>query len=185
MIASWLASHWYWFIGAGVLLAVVTQPALAWRFKWQIALAAAIALAVMQWMAADSLRKRLENLQLTSALERHRLEAAARATERKRVDDMAALDARLTKENTDALLAKDGLIADLRAGALRVRNDRKCPASGSAQAGASTGSGHGAEGVYLPPEAQERVLRIGAEADDVVRQLTACQAVIRLDRGQQ
>lgn len=182
---SWIASHWYWFVGAGVLAAILANPAMAWRFKWQLALVAVTGLAVIQWMAADSLRKRLIDLDLKSANAALDAEKAARDAERKRVEDMAALELVLTKENTDALLYRDNLIASLRAGAQRVRNDRKCPSSRPAQAGAGVGTNPAPEGVYLPPEAQERVLRIGAEADDVVRQLTACQAVITSDRALQ
>lgn len=184
MIVSWIASHWYWFVGAGVTVGIATNPVMAWRLKWQVALAAVGALAVMQWMAASSLRAKLDSAQADSVKAQLKDEKDARDVERRHAADMTALEAQLTKENTDALVARDNLIADLRADRVRVRERFTCPKQ-AATAGASPArSDDPAQGGLSSADA-ELLLRIGAEADDVVRQLTTCQAVIRSDRALQ
>lgn len=70
----------------------------------------------------------------------------------------------------------DRTIADLRSGNLRLRRDLAKAVCVSSDQGA--GSREGEAATRLLREAGERVIRIGREADAVVRQLTACQAVV-------
>lgn len=87
-----------------------------------------------------------------------------------------AITARLSQENEDAREDFDRRLAAARAGAVRVRDDRQCPATAQAETGTAVAGGDAAPGAYLPAAALERVLRIGGyEADEVVRQLTAAQ----------
>ena len=63
--------------------------------------------------------------------------------------------------------------------------DAICPASTGNTAGsitAAAGLGYGATHARLPDALADAVLAIGADADKVVEQLTACQAVVIADR---
>lgn len=92
------------------------------------------------------------------------------------------IDNQLQKGNDNADDHTSRLIADLRAGNKRLRNQlaaRTCPAA-SAPTGA--GSGNETEAAGLSTEDGEFLIRFAREADDVARQLNACQAVIQADR---
>jgi hypothetical protein len=102
----------------------------------------------------------------------------ARETEYRHRLAVGDVDAKLTK----ALLAHDEALQALdRArdtGTVRVRDDRKCPAAHVPATGTTASGRDGAEGVYLPRDAEGRVLRLASEADRNTDQLTACQAYI-------
>lgn len=102
----------------------------------------------------------------------------ARETEYRHRVAVADVDAKLTK----AMLAHDEALQALadsrRAGTVRVRDDRKCPAH-LPEAEPTAGRGDDTAGVYLPREAEQRVLRLAAEADRNTEQLSACQAYIQ------
>lgn len=108
-----------------------------------------------------------------------------RAIEQKAAQDMTAVAVKLQKENLNGLAKKDRVIADLRSGALKLRI---CPASEAAAgvagpAVASSGQRDNAgQGAYLSRPRVETLIGIANEADDLVRTLTACQAVIQADR---
>lgn len=106
--------------------------------------------------------------------------------------DMAALDEKFTKEIEDAKRVSDRDIAAVRAGELRLRERFTCPAPGPAagpsggadKAGTTTGLGDDpAPGGLRQPDA-EFLIRYSDEADTVVRQLSACQAIVNRDRKQ-
>lgn len=118
--------------------------------------------------------------------------AAIAKKEREKVEAMAKLDADYQKEIADAVATRERTIADLRAGAIRVREHLTCgPAkspfggSPSGKAGTGTGVGDGSAQGGLSGADVELVLRIASEADEVVRQLTRCQQIIRDDRAGQ
>lgn len=124
----------------------------------------------------------------TDALEvefKRRIDAEA-----KHAEDMAAIDAQYTKEKTDAKNKSEAAIAAVRSGAIRVREQFTCAPNAGSPSGAgnapstSTSVGDGIKGGGLRAEDAELVLRIADEADTVVRQLSACQAIVRRDRGQ-
>lgn len=90
----------------------------------------------------------------------------------------------LTKENTDAKVESARLRADLAAGKLRWSVPvASCPGGGgTAQAASGAGGGDAGPRAELPPEVAADLLAIGDDADDAVRQLTACQAILRAER---
>lgn len=103
----------------------------------------------------------------------------ARADERRKAKEQAAIAAKLIEENADALADRDRTIADLRAGNVQLRDRFTCrvpdPAAGAG------GSDEAPQGGLLPADA-EFLVSLAAEADEVARQLAACQAVVRSDR---
>lgn len=107
-------------------------------------------------------------------------EAVIRVREHQMADEVAAI-ANAYEEDRRAIEAKtrDAVLADLRAGRIRLRNDAaaRCPVPAAAQASAAPGVDHvaaadGGEAARVAADA----IGIGAEAD---AQLAACQAVIR------
>lgn len=105
--------------------------------------------------------------------------------ERARVQDMNALDARFTEELNDAKREADDLVAAVRADERRLRNRFTCPAAtGSAGSGTSPGAsvGDAGEESGLRTADAEFLIRLAAEADQVVTQLRACQAIVAADR---
>lgn len=169
--------------------------ALLWRFKWQVLLVAALGLALWQRDVANGLREdiaahALEDERAAGAAKADKLQAetAAREVERIHVDEMAAIAAQHEQEKQHALAEKDAVIAGLRDGTYRLRT--RLAAAGAtadlaAQVGAAAGIGDGAAQTGLRIEDAEFLLSEASRADDVVRQLTACQAVIVSDRGVQ
>ena len=105
----------------------------------------------------------------------------------KRVADIAVQHA---KEAENARRKHAAMVDGLRTGAIQLRGvDTRCPAEpgqgGSAQTGSPAGgSNDSAGGVIFGPLDAAFLVDLAAEADAVAGQLTACQAVIRADRGQ-
>lgn len=115
------------------------------------------------------------------------LEEEARATERRHAADMAKVAGDLQKDLDDERTRNSGFIADVRAGRLQLRDpgaaSAACGVGGAAgKAGTAAGSGDGAPSGLLSGSASEFLLGLAGEADAVVRQLGACQAVIIKDR---
>jgi prophage endopeptidase len=169
------------------MIALWAKAALKWLagLPWQVwaAIALCVALLALRWHWIGVGEDRIQ-AQWDEAEAGHRAAAAVHAAEvaatesRWRADFDAAVS-RLTQENADALVERDGLIADLRAGTARLRDKFRCPSGGvPGSAGAGPGTDDAAD-AYLSESDQEFLVRIGAEADDVVRQLTACQATLR------
>lgn len=169
--------------------------ALLWRFKWQALLVVALGLAMWQRDVANGLRADIAAHELADGRatreaveEARQAEADNRAKERTHNEKMAAIAAQFEQEREHALAEKDSVIADLRDGTLRLRTRLAAAAATgnlAAQAGASAGSGDGPEATGLRVEDAEFLVRESERADDVVRQLTACQAVIVSDRALQ
>lgn len=130
-------------------------------------------------------------LQQIDAAHRTQLQAATdlvRAQELKASQDMAAMDAKKTKELNDAKNAAATDIAALRSGGIRVRDEFTCAGAAGAggEAGATAtapGLGHATQAGGLQAADAEVVLHIGAEADEVALQLQACQAIVTQDRA--
>lgn len=107
-------------------------------------------------------------------------EQGARAEEQQRAETMATIGARHEEDRAAAPAVNDAVVADLRSGALRLRNDlAACHTHRLSQAAASAGQRDEAPdlGVTLAGPA----VRIGRDADD---QLRACQAVVAADRAE-
>lgn len=105
-------------------------------------------------------------------------EAAARETERDlHTDTITALNQLLT-DQANANLRLTALLAGRGDGTVVVRDDRKCPAPRVPPAAGDTRGDPGAPGVYLPPDAETRVLRLADHADGTADKLRACQATL-------
>ncbi len=102
----------------------------------------------------------------------------ARATEHTQADKLAAIGVKHEEDRAAAPAVADAVVADLRSGALRLRNDlAACHTDRLSQAAASASERDAAPdfGSTLAGPA----VRIGRDADNDLR---ACQAVIRADR---
>lgn len=115
------------------------------------------------------------------------LETAARAAEKLKQDTLAALAADYEKDLENAENQRKADVAAARSGAISLRD----PGTGSACAGGSpaspatsgAGGGNGQAGGKLSSDATEFLLSEADRADTIVRQLTACQAVVSADRS--
>lgn len=107
----------------------------------------------------------------------------AREAEQAHVAEIDRIAKNLIEERNRGFEERDKTISDLRAGTRRVRDRFKCPA-GQPTAGSGTpaAGGHGGAQAGLSDNDAEFLVREASRADEVVRQLTACQAVIRSDR---
>lgn len=103
-----------------------------------------------------------------------------RATEHTQADQLAAIGAKHEEARAAAPAVADAVVADLRSGALRLRNDLAAchtdllsqTAAGALERDAAT---------KRREEFAGRVVRIGRDADD---QLRSCQAIIAADRAE-
>jgi len=102
----------------------------------------------------------------------------ARATEHTQAETMVTIGAKHEEDRAAAPAVVDAVVADLRSGALRLRNDlAACHTDLLSQTAAGTLERDAA--TQRREEFAGRVVRIGRDADD---QLRACQAVIQADR---
>lgn len=124
---------------------------------------------------------RVAALQAEYAQATAKAEAAARAKEQASADQMAAVDAQHAQELQHAKQDADAVIADLRAGTLRLRRQwRGCETAASVPApGASVASPDAA--AEQRSEGARDLVRIAAEADSEIR---ALQAIVKADRGE-
>lgn len=102
-----------------------------------------------------------------------------RATERTQADKLAAIGVKHEEDRTAAQAVPDAVVAELRAGTVRLRHDlATCHTDRLSEAAASAGERDAPAdlGVTLAGPA----VGIGRDADD---QLRACQAVIAADRA--
>jgi hypothetical protein len=128
-----------------------------------------------------------ENEQLTTANAKiMELQEAARAEERAKAQAVAAISEKYEKEKIDAAAQKARDIAAARAGALSLRIPApSCPGAGGGETGAApaaAGERDGRAPGELPREVTANLLALADDADEVVQQLSACQAVVRADR---
>lgn len=103
--------------------------------------------------------------------------------------EMAALDERFTHEIETAKSRAAADLAAVRDGTVRVRDRFTCPADPGRPSGAAADTGTTPSvGDDAPPSGlqaadAEFLLREAERADEVTRQLQACQAIVRRDRG--
>lgn len=111
--------------------------------------------------------------------------ADARAKEKQNADALAKIGEKHAKDNeTNAAQAKRD-VAAARDGALRLRVPGACPASRNgpaAQPVTPAGGRDDSTTGELPREVVANLLQLANDADAIVGQLTACQAVILEDR---
>jgi len=120
-------------------------------------------------------------------LEIDRLNRAARAAEQLQAARVAGIAAQYEKDLQNANRTRDAALAAARAGSLVLRDPGAAPCKDAGggpggQAPAAAGGRDGAPGGGLSGQAAEFLLGEAARADEVVRQLTACQAVLLSDR---
>lgn len=108
-------------------------------------------------------------------------EDAANTEKRQQAANAAAL-ATLQQENKDAQRRLNNDIAALRTGNLKLRESLRAPRCGVSEAPAGAGGSDDPGVAYVSREGQEFFLRLGADADRVVRKLTACQAILSAER---
>lgn len=103
-----------------------------------------------------------------------------RATEHQQADTLATIGAKHEEDRAAATAVADAVVADLRSGALRLRNDlAACHTDRLSQAAASASERD------APPDFGSTLagpaVRIGRDADNDLR---ACQAVVAADRAE-
>jgi hypothetical protein len=114
------------------------------------------------------------------------LQEQARKDEQTHAAALAAVSTDYERKLSDANKQRAADAAALRAGTLRLRDPnltglRACGGLGT-QVGAGAGRRDGPEGGELSEAAAGFLLEFASDADDVARQLTACQAVVVKDR---
>ncbi|MGC0155851.1 hypothetical protein ACPRNU_25630 [Chromobacterium vaccinii] len=152
-----------------------------WR---EIVLAAAVAaLAFLGWeMRAVIAQRDAAVVRASLAQQQVAATQAARAREHQAAADDAATSAAYEKDLEDGKLELQAALAR-HAAALRLREQQPAAGRGDLPA-AATGAGRrdaSAPADFLAAHGED-ALRLAGEADDVVRQLSACQSVIRSDR---
>lgn len=135
--------------------------------------------------AGEAATTAIYEAKIAEAREEARLLADAyRIQEKANAQEMAVIDQQHQEALTNAQAEADRVLESVRAGTVRVRNKLTCPkaSSGVSDVASTTSSGDAGEGSGLSQADAELVLRIAAEADQVVHQLKACQAIVRADR---
>lgn len=103
-----------------------------------------------------------------------------RGTEHQQAANMATIGAKHEEDRAAAPAVADAVVADLRSGALRLRNDlAACHTDLLSQT--TAGALERDAATQRREEFAGRVVRIGRDADD---QLRACQAVVAADRAE-
>lgn len=112
-------------------------------------------------------------------------EAANRAKEQGMAASVAAVADHYSKESARAKTENADLRRKLADGSVRLTVPGACPGGGGAPApSGSAGGGDGRTDAELPAAIAATLSAIGAEADEVARQLGACQAILRSERNQ-
>jgi hypothetical protein len=114
------------------------------------------------------------------------LQTAARDKEQVHAMAVNLLSATYEGERNALKVETTRLRAAVRSGELRLRDrhaarEQSC-GSPSGETGTAASQRDGGAGAYLSAEASEFLLELTGEADEVVRQLTACQQVLVEDR---
>lgn len=147
-----------------------------------------IATVEAKWQAREAKQ------QAAAADQYKKLYDAYRKAEQDNAVALAAISAKFEKERTDATKQHAADIAAIRAGALRLRDPGAAPVpacrGSTAETGtSSSGCNGGASCEFSGPHARllsgqtsEFLVDLAADADDVARQLAACQQVIINDR---
>ena len=115
------------------------------------------------------------------------LQASARRSEQNHALALAEISSTYQKDLTHATKQRAADVAAVRAGTLRLRVQYPAPAnpdhSGVLQAAAGASRCDGPPAADLPAAITGDLLALAADADDLARQLAACQRVITADRA--
>lgn len=137
---------------------------------------------------ADELKDaKAANVQLTTALKRvHDLEEQVRQQEHDHSVEVANIDQQHQKDLSNARAQSSQFIDDVMSGKLRLYDPHaRCgrPGGDTGQTAGSSSVDHGGEGAELSEETERFLELEAARADEVVIQLTACQAILKDDRA--
>lgn len=150
--------------------------------SWVWGLLAAVALLGGVWLhgyhRADSgWEARWTAQEAVYAAERKAAEDAARKTEERHRAEYKAIAGRFLALQEKADEDHAATVADLRRGALRVRQRFTCPRVPDAAGSPEGTDGAGPRG--LSPADAELLLRVGRDADEIARKLNALQDAVR------
>lgn len=121
----------------------------------------------------------LSHLERDTAYRLAEAEAKARQVEQRRVEDLAALDAKYQRELDDAKGKAESVAADLRAGNLRLRQHWQASIATCELSGSAAAALHADEVAQLRAESAARIVRLGAEADAQIRALQEAYEALR------
>lgn len=129
-----------------------------------------------------------ENAELRTANDKIRsMQESARRSEQAHAAALAGVSTNYQKELSNANKQRAADIAAVRAGTLRLRVQYPASIHALGDRPAETGPGTGGcdapKGAELPESIVADLLGLAADADDITRQLTACQRVIIEDRA--
>ena len=162
-----------------LLLLAWGKSALGWLsgLSWKVwAGVAALVLVAGVWLhgrasGAESVRADWDAAEAQYAQQRAASAIEARKVEERHRAEYKAIAERFLEEQADAKIETDRVIAGLRDGSRRVRDRFTCPSLPGAAADSSGVAEAGPRG--LQPEDAAAIVRAGAEADEVARQLNA------------
>ena len=135
-----------------------------------------------RWVARENAALRAANEEISQ------LNTQAREQERQHAEAMAHISTQFQEQLQHVKSQKDSVIADLRTGAVRLRIPVTAPSTSAACGGipaeafASAAGRDGETRAELSAEAAEFLVGLASEADEVVQQLSACQALLQADR---
>lgn len=133
----------------------------------------------VEWQAIDNAKLKAATDKLAE------LTAAAIKKERSSADALADVSRQFQEDLKNERNKKERVIADLRAGAVRLRDPNgRCSGIGIAfpEAGSAPGGRDGGAGTELSERTAEYLISEASRADEIVRQLTACQKIVIKDR---
>lgn len=133
------------------------------------------------WMERENDELRQANVEII------RLQAAARAQEQRQAELMATISITYQEQLTHETAQHRADIAALRAGALRLRDRAAIKNTDCHPVPETPAAAIGRDdlpGAELSGAASEFLLVLTSRADNLARQLAACQSVIRADRAQ-
>lgn len=134
-----------------------------------------------KWVARENTELLAANAKIKSLKDKYRQQEQDAATA------IAVISSQYQRELNHVKTDKDRVIADLRVGAYRLRIPVASPlntcGSLAAYAAPATGGRDGEARAELSGAAAEFLVGLASEADEVVHQLDACQAVLKADRA--
>lgn len=133
------------------------------------------------WQEKDRTELRNANAEI------ERLNNEARSEEAAKAKQLNQIAVAYEKDKEYELKKRDSVIADLRAGSIRLRDPGAGVKAGSSETSgseSSTSKCDGGQGEELSRPLGEFLVSLAIEADSVVDQLHSCQCVVKSDRGE-
>jgi len=164
-------------IGLALVISVALVQAYGWAYK------NGVNAERVAWQTSQNLALNEANKKLFDAEERARVAEHLHAVQLNTISN--TYQEKLTNEKQ----RHDNVIVSLRAGNLSLRDKYTEPGNAapsatlSSETGTGTGGRNEAEGAKLSQPLAEFLIGLANEADEVVQQLTACQAIVNADRA--